>query len=97
MIIVTGKPAPDPSYKENVTAEPRLGSNITLMFHAVGNPLPSFQWYHNNKPLGNASTGNMTSLTLKNFNVSDFGTYLLNMRNDLGETNVTFNVTANGK
>ncbi|XP_060580269.1 hemicentin-1-like [Ruditapes philippinarum] len=91
-----GKPKPDPDHPSNTTFKPRLGNTVTLSIHVISYPPPSFAWVHNNKHINSIDTNRSSAVELKNFEVKDFGEYLLNVSNEVGSFLRMFEILADG-
>ncbi|XP_060580265.1 obscurin-like [Ruditapes philippinarum] len=91
-----GKPKPDPDHPSNTTFKPRLGNTVTLNIHVISHPPPSFAWVHNNKDVSSVDTNQSSAVDLKNFEVKDFGEYLLNVSNEVGSFLRLYEILADG-
>lgn len=76
----------NPSVFPSITSQPRsatsyIGGNVTLTAKAAGNPVPTYQWFKGENPLG-GQTG--ATLALTNVRLSDAGDYYLTATNSQG-------------
>ncbi|XP_053409218.1 hemicentin-1-like [Mercenaria mercenaria] len=95
--LTEGIPEPDPASPVVNTTAPRLGANTTFKVQAVGNPLPvAFTWWHNNVPFKHTDHGLTTMIEVHNVTEDDFGDYVLNMKNEIGNKNYTFTIKEDG-
>jgi hypothetical protein len=92
-----GKPKPDPDHTSNTTFKPRLGNTVTLSIHVISYPPPSFVWVHNDEHISSVDTNQSSAVELKNFEVNDFGKYLLNVSNEVGSFFRMYEILADGK
>lgn len=96
---ITGAPEPDPKYPLDHTTAPRLGGKANFTIHCMSDPEPSFLWMHEGKDVksldSNTTCG--STITVDKVVVDDFGVYLLEMKNEYGERNVSFEILAEGR
>ncbi|KAL4229334.1 Hemicentin-1 [Mactra antiquata] len=91
-----GSPKPDPKFPVKNKFVPRLGQEVTLTAHAIGYPVPKFEWLHNGKPVKSADTDYQSTVDLKNLTVNEFGNYTLNITNKVGSYLTEYEILADG-
>ena len=97
MIIFLGPPSPSSRLPIHDKLEPRIGDNVTLKVVSMGYPYPNYTWTHEGNEVHSMNKHFESDVELKKFEPEEFGEYTLTMTNDLGETNHTFHVIADGK
>ncbi|XP_076384943.1 uncharacterized protein LOC117223969 isoform X3 [Megalopta genalis] len=81
----------------------RAGQRVKLECKATGNPLPTFTWYHDGRPVEETmnikiqTDGGQASLIVAEAFAKDAGCYTVTARNDAGEATVSCNVSVKGR
>lgn len=75
---------------------PRIGDNILLSVSSVGNPPPTFTWTFNGRSVDHSDKEQSSIVYLNGIKPEDFGNYLLDMKNSVGEYTHQFAVSAEG-
>ncbi|XP_052806910.1 uncharacterized protein LOC128236097 [Mya arenaria] len=95
-ISVIESPKSDPEYSFNSTYTPRIGDTITLVFHSIGCPFPSFKWSHGDEILKHSDDKMTTSVTIPVTGYMDFGYYTVEMENSAGQYVSNYEFLATG-
>ncbi len=69
-----------------VAQEPTAGTRVELSVTATGRPAPTYQWYFNNAPIGNATS---STLTFPSVQAADSGSYRVTVSNSMGSVTST--------
>lgn len=78
----------------------REGETVVLSTHIVGNPIPTLDWFRNDKPIKNIipkRDEGVTSITIAQAKPSDAGIYSVEAKNEIGtaETRASLTVESN--
>ncbi|XP_051161941.1 muscle M-line assembly protein unc-89 isoform X2 [Leptopilina boulardi] len=76
-----------------------IGEKVELICEAVGKPMPTFLWSHEGIPIEETSNlkietnGGRSSLVIAEVFLKDAGSYLVIVKNSIGETTATCNIS----